>query len=174
MFKKGEFILYGTVGVCQVEKISRTDFSDNDRLYYYLVPRYEKDTTICIPVDSDKVMMRGIMSRKDAERFVNAWPDVECKEYANDRERPQAYKEAIQSGDCLELASMIKEISRMEQSRKGKGRILSVREKDGATAAVKAVTDVVVTSTNAKQIVESFPKDEKIIFGRPSENLEVS
>ena len=32
------------------------------------------------------------------------------------------------------------------------------------TAAVKAVTDVVVTSTNAKQIVESFPADEKIIF----------
>jgi quinolinate synthase len=38
------------------------------------------------------------------------------------------------------------------------------------TAAVKAMTDVVVTSTNAKQIVESFPKDEKIIFG-PDRNL---
>ena len=38
------------------------------------------------------------------------------------------------------------------------------------TAAVKAVTDVVVTSTNAKQIVESFPKDEKNIFG-PDRNL---
>ena len=38
------------------------------------------------------------------------------------------------------------------------------------TAAVKAVTDVVVTSTNAKQIVESFPQDEKIIFG-PDRNL---
>ena len=38
------------------------------------------------------------------------------------------------------------------------------------TAAVKAVTDVVLTSTNAKQIVESFPKDEKIIFG-PDRNL---
>lgn len=38
------------------------------------------------------------------------------------------------------------------------------------TAAVKTVTDVVVTSTNAKQIVESFPKDEKIIFG-PDRNL---
>jgi quinolinate synthase len=38
------------------------------------------------------------------------------------------------------------------------------------TAAVKAMTDVVVTSTNAKQIVESFPKDEKIIFG-PDKNL---
>ena len=38
------------------------------------------------------------------------------------------------------------------------------------TAAVKAVTDIVVTSTNAKQIVDSLPEDEKIIFG-PDKNL---
>ena len=38
------------------------------------------------------------------------------------------------------------------------------------SAAVKAVTDVVVTSTNAKQIVESFAKEQKIIFG-PDKNL---
>lgn len=38
------------------------------------------------------------------------------------------------------------------------------------TAATKAVTDVVVTSSNARQIVESFPKDTPIIFG-PDQNL---
>ena len=38
------------------------------------------------------------------------------------------------------------------------------------TAAVKALTDVVVTSGNAKQIIDTFPKDEKIIFG-PDYNL---
>ena len=38
------------------------------------------------------------------------------------------------------------------------------------TAAVKALTDVVVTSSNARQIVESFPREEKIIFG-PDRNL---
>lgn len=38
------------------------------------------------------------------------------------------------------------------------------------TASVKAVTDVVVTSTNARQIVESFPEDTPIIFG-PDRNL---
>lgn len=38
------------------------------------------------------------------------------------------------------------------------------------TAAVKALTDIVVTSTNAKQIVESLPEEEKIIFG-PDKNL---
>ncbi len=38
------------------------------------------------------------------------------------------------------------------------------------TAATKSMTDVVVTSGNARQIVESFPQDEPIIFG-PDKNL---
>jgi quinolinate synthase len=38
------------------------------------------------------------------------------------------------------------------------------------TAAVKAITDIVVTSSNAKQVVESFAKNKKIIFG-PDRNL---
>jgi quinolinate synthase len=38
------------------------------------------------------------------------------------------------------------------------------------TAALKTVTDVVCTSGNAIQIVESFPKDQKIIFA-PDRNL---
>lgn len=38
------------------------------------------------------------------------------------------------------------------------------------SAEVKALTDVLVTSSNARKIVESFPADEKIIFG-PDKNL---
>jgi quinolinate synthase len=38
------------------------------------------------------------------------------------------------------------------------------------TAEIKALSDVIVTSTNAVQIVESFPKNQKIIFA-PDKNL---
>lgn len=38
------------------------------------------------------------------------------------------------------------------------------------TAAVKSLTDIVVTSTNAMYIINSLPKDQKIIFG-PDKNL---
>ncbi len=38
------------------------------------------------------------------------------------------------------------------------------------SAAVKALTDIVVTSSNAKAVVDTLPPDEKIIFG-PDRNL---
>jgi quinolinate synthase len=38
------------------------------------------------------------------------------------------------------------------------------------TAAVKALTDVVVTSGNAKKVIDQLPQDDKIIFG-PDYNL---
>ncbi|MDD3860319.1 MAG: quinolinate synthase NadA, partial [Bacteroidales bacterium] len=38
------------------------------------------------------------------------------------------------------------------------------------TADIKALTDIIVTSSNAKEIVESLPDNEKIVFG-PDKNL---
>lgn len=38
------------------------------------------------------------------------------------------------------------------------------------TAAIKALSDVIVTSSNAERIVASFPKDQKLIFA-PDRNL---
>lgn len=38
------------------------------------------------------------------------------------------------------------------------------------SAEIKALSDIVVTSTNALKIVESFPKNQKLIFG-PDKNL---
>ena len=118
-----------------MDAISKTDFSDNDKLYYRLIPKFESNRTISIPVDTNKVMMRDIMTKGEAQNFILSWPYVKCRGYKNDKERPQIYKQIFQSGSCTELAAMIKEITQMEQSRKSKGRVLNIREKVGVNNA---------------------------------------
>ena len=82
-------------------------------------------------------MMRSIMTRREAQTFIQSWPNVKCKGYRNDKERPLVYKQVFQSGSCTELAAMIKEILQMEQSRKSRGSVLNIREKDGVKTARK-------------------------------------
>ena len=137
MFKIGEFVVYGTVGVCLINGISQQDFSGKERSYYSLTPMYDKDTTIYAPVDSTKVNIRKIMSRQDAERFVAHLPAVKSRSYINDKERVQVYKDILSSGDCVDLAAMIKEIANARQLRMDNKKVLSEREQTGIKNAKK-------------------------------------
>ena len=57
-----------------------------------------------------------------------------------------------------------------EEMRKCENEKITVVSYVNTSAEVKALTDVVVTSSNAKKIVDQLPKDAKIIFG-PDHNL---
>ena len=62
MFKVDELVMYGGTGVCKVIEIGRPDFSDDDRLYYFLEPVYQSGM-IYAPVDSERVVMRPLISK---------------------------------------------------------------------------------------------------------------
>ncbi len=137
MFEKGDLILYETVGVCRIEEISRLEFLKNDRVYYSFVPIFEKDTMIYVPVDNDKVKMRPIMTREEAEAFIGQLPYIESRREINEKEKAQMYKEILLSGDHRELAAMIKGIFEVWQARKGKGSRLAVRDEESMKRAEK-------------------------------------
>ena len=70
MFNIGDYIVHGRNGVCKVVDITHIDMSgaDKDKLYYALVPMKSEDSKIFYPVDSDKVVMRPIVTKKEADR----------------------------------------------------------------------------------------------------------
>ena len=110
MFEKGDLILYETAGVCRIEEISRLEFLKNDRVYYSLVPVFEKDSVIYVPVDNEKVKMRPIMTREEAEAFIEQLPGIEGRRDIGEKEKAQVYKQILLSGNHRELAAMIKGI----------------------------------------------------------------
>ena len=77
MFQPGELLVYGSTGVCQVLSIDqRQDYVNGvkqSRLYYQLKPLYQGGV-IYTPVDNDKVVMRPVISREDAETLIDSSP----------------------------------------------------------------------------------------------------
>ena len=77
MFSVGDKIIYGENGVCIVEKIAPLDMggTSRDKLYYSLRPLVGSGTYYA-PVESG-AYMRAIMSRSEAEAFIDSIPGIE-------------------------------------------------------------------------------------------------
>ena len=71
MFQKGEYVVYGTNGVCMVEEITtlNIDSVPKDREYYVLFPK-NSSGKIYVPVDKGDAKMRRVITRAEAEELL--------------------------------------------------------------------------------------------------------
>lgn len=132
MFEKGEFIVYGKNGVCQVEDIKAMslDDVDSERLYYVLHPVNSHGSTIFTPVDNKKVTMRNIISKEEAMALIEQIPQIDVLTITNEKLCEEQYKEAIKTCDCAQMVRVLKTIYLKKQKRIAVGKkITSVDEK---------------------------------------------
>lgn len=125
MFEAGEFIVYGSVGVCKVTEIGtlNLDGISEDRLYYTLSPVYSDKSVIYTPVDNEKVIMRPVITRTEADELVKDIESIETMTLKNDKTREEAFKQALHTCDYREWVKVIKTVylrrlSRIEQGKK--------------------------------------------------------
>lgn len=132
MFERGEYIIYGTAGVCRVEDITTMNMggASAERLYYVLSPSSQKGGRIYTPVDSGKTLMRRIMTGQEARDLIEQIPQIRELGVANEKEREEQYKKCMRSCDCREWIRIIKTLymRKVERSAQGK-KITSIDEK---------------------------------------------
>ena len=109
MFKIGEYVVHGRNGVCKIDDITKLEISgaDKDKLYYVLVPMKSEQSKVFYPVDNNRVTMRSVISKDQAEDIVNEIKSIEPLWINNERLREAKYKEAISSCDCVEWIRII-------------------------------------------------------------------
>ena len=119
MYEKGQYIVYGIRGVCQVADIITIDHpvGPKGRLYYELHPYNQKDGKIVTPVDSEKTITRLLLTRPEAEALIQEIPQIKEMTVANDKQREERYKEALKTCDCRVWVSMIKALYLRKQDR---------------------------------------------------------
>ena len=102
MFKAGDFVVYGSNGVCRVQKVGTLDSPGvpKDRLYYTLIPYYIKGSTIFTPVDNQKVIIRPVLTREEALKLIDEISGIDMLWIGDEKKRELQYKEAFRSCDC--------------------------------------------------------------------------
>lgn len=124
MFNKGDFIVYGTTGVCEVMDITTINMSDvpKDKLYYVLRPYYQKGSKVFSPVENGKTVMRKVITKEEAISLIDDIPNIKEINVTNDKTRDDEYKEIIRSCQCREWIKIIKTSYTRRQERLGQGK----------------------------------------------------
>lgn len=159
MFKTGEYIVYGTTGVCQVTDVGKMDLSGTvkDRLYYTLIPVGEKDGRIYTPVDNQKVRIRSVLTREEAEHLINEIREIETIWVADEKRREQIYKEVLCKCDCREWVKIIKTLYLRKQSRLAEGKkVTAVDERYLKIAEANLYGELAIALGMPKDEVEAY------------------
>lgn len=159
MFEKEALIMCGGHGVCRVVDIvgNPIDRLDRKKKYYLLEPVFEKGSTVYAPVDSDKILMRPIMTKEEAEDLIARITEIETVWIQEERNREQMYKEAIRTYDCNTLVEIIKTLYLRKQNRLHEGKkVLSSDEQYLRKAEELLYSEMSISLSIPKEKVEEY------------------
>lgn len=124
MFEVGEYIIYGNTGVCRVAEIKKMapPGTKADKLYYALDPVYDKGRRVYTPVSNEKVLMRKILTAKEADELINSVSQIDTLQIRDEKLREEKYKEAMRTCSCVEWVRMIKTLYLRGKSRQAEGK----------------------------------------------------
>lgn len=127
MFEIGDYVVFGTDGVCMVEDVGPLDMEgvSKEKLYYTLVPLGKiGNNRIFAPVESKRVVMRKVITSEEAQELIAEIAEIERLVVNDEKKREETYKHVLQGCDCREIISLIKEIYTRKAERSAQGKKL--------------------------------------------------
>lgn len=117
MYRINDLVMYGSIGVCRVNDISKPDFAkpDDETLYYVLEPLYQSGV-IYAPVENAKVFIRPVITADEASRLIDSIPDIPTDVQRNSsmQQLTKHYQSIIDTHRCSELLKLTKSIYQKE------------------------------------------------------------
>ncbi|MCH5272121.1 MAG: CarD family transcriptional regulator [Lachnospiraceae bacterium] len=163
MFKKGDYVICGSNGICKVTDVTTLNMVDapKDRLYYIFKPVYSESSTVYIPVDNHKIPLRAALSEQEAHALIGKIPSLELLWVENEKQRELIYKECMKKNTCEDYVRIIKTLYLRRQSRLSKGKkVIGIDEKYLKMAEDYLYGELAVALGIEKQGVESYIKEE--------------
>lgn len=114
MFVKGEYVFHETGGICRIVDIQAAPLEGMplDRVYYIIKPVHDPNSTIYLPIDSDRIFLRRGLTREEALALFNRIPVLDEIEETNPKQLRAKYAELMQTHSPEAWVRIIKTVSR--------------------------------------------------------------
>ena len=124
MFHVGDYIVYGSNGICRVEEITHPDIAgiDENKLYYVLVPEKTRDSRLFCPTDNSRVVLRSVITAEEAAALMEEVREIAPLQVESERMRDDSYKKAMKSCDLRQWVQVIKALLIRKEERRHRSR----------------------------------------------------
>lgn len=101
--------MHPSAGVCHIEDIREEKFTEKKRMYYIMHPVSEnnRSTTIYVPVDTDKIRLRKLMSKNEIIDIIRHSTAETIEWIDNTNLRKTAYSEILHSDNTSRIIALI-------------------------------------------------------------------
>ena len=124
MFGIGTYIVCGQHGVCRVEDIGKLKLSEasGNKDYYTLSQVYSRGGVLYVPADSDKIIMRPVITKEEAEDLIAHMTEIDPIQIDNEKRKDDIFKQAFKTCDNREWVKILKALYARKQLRLSKGK----------------------------------------------------
>ena len=141
MFSVNELVVYGNSGLCTVDAVGELNIpsAKSDKTYYTLSPLNQKNSQIYAPVDSEKTVIRKVLSERVCKDLVTDIPFIIPFHIETEKDREKEYRQVLKSCDLRDIVSLIKYLYIKKLDLEEHGKKLNLLDKSSLQKAEKIV-----------------------------------
>ena len=162
MFKTGTYIVCGQHGVCRVEGVGKLQLTEasGDKEYYTLSKVYSRGGMLYVPADSEKIVMRPVISKEEAEELIEHMREIDLLQIDNEKRKEEIFKQAFRTCDSREWVKIIKTLHERKRIRLAKGKkVTASDERYMRTAEDNLFGELAISLGIDKNDVEQYIMD---------------
>ena len=140
MYNVGAYVVKPNTGICKIEDIVLMNLAGSgDKQYYMLLPVGDVRAKLYVTVDADRTRLRPVMTKPEAENFINGIAGIDAIWVPNDKLREQQYREAFRTNEPEDLVGIIKNLYLRGQARLAQGKKITSTDERYFRQAEKAL-----------------------------------
>lgn len=129
MYDKGTVVIHPGMGVCEITDYMSQTINNTARKFYVLKPLFDKNsTTVYVPVDSDKIILRRPITKEDILNVLKTVDDLDDAWIEDDAERRNTFTEILKSGNHTEIIRIMGAVYHEKKKRESMGKRLRVSD----------------------------------------------